>query len=83
MNEALGWLDVAASLFRSTEGDQSPKTAQVVETQVRLLTLQAKTAQQANDVALFRELLKRAARLGKPVLGERHPEMMEVRKLLS
>ena len=83
LNEALGWLDVASSLFRSAEGDKSPKTLQVVETQVRLLTLQAKTAHQAKDFALYRELIKRANRLGRPVLGDRHPEMLEVSKLLS
>lgn len=83
LHEALGWLDVASSLFRTAEGDESPKTIQVVETQVRLLTEQAKTAREAQDSALFRELLGRASRLGGPVLGPKHPSMLEVRKLRS
>jgi tetratricopeptide (TPR) repeat protein len=83
VHEALGWLDVSASLFRTAEGDKSPKTIQVVETQVRLLTEQAKTANEAQDSSLFRELLARASRLGGPVLGPQHPSMLEVRKLRS
>jgi tetratricopeptide (TPR) repeat protein len=83
LHEALGWLDVSASLFRTAEGDKSPKTVQVVETQVRLLTEQAKRANEAKDGILFRELLARAGRLGGPVLGQQHPAMLEVRKLLS
>jgi tetratricopeptide (TPR) repeat protein len=78
---ALGWLDVATALLRSTVGDEDPKTLRVAELQVKLMVRQAKYAREKRDRLLAKELITRAKRLAVPVLGANHELCAEIEKL--
>ena len=78
---ALGWLDVATALLRSTVGDDNPKTLRVAELQVKLMLRQARFAREKRDHRLANELISRAKRLAEPVLGVRHDLYAEIKDL--
>jgi len=72
MDEAMGYLDPAASLLRSTRGDDHPQTALAVEYYLELLLIAIRGAVDARDRQLARVYLERAMTLGPPVLGYKH-----------
>lgn len=68
-DEALGYLDPAASLLRGTYGDAHPATQTAVRHLLEVLIEGAKRALQGRDKPLAQALAARAREVGPPVLG--------------
>jgi len=81
VDEALGWLDTAASLLRGQLGDADPRTGAVVDMLVALLIERAQAALDARDRELAAMALARAWALSGPVLGHVHARTRAVRDL--
>ena len=80
-DEALGWLDAAASLLQTALGAEDPRTKAVAETQIKLLADQIEAAVGRRDRQLALALARRATELGAPVLGHGHQAMRRIREL--
>jgi tetratricopeptide (TPR) repeat protein len=80
-DEALGWLDAACSLLRSTVGDGDARTTAVVGTTVGQLLQQVQAGLERRDMALARVLSRRALEIGTPVLGRDHEALRQLRQL--
>jgi len=83
IDEALGFLDVSASLMRSLLGDGDRRTRSVVIKQVSLLLARAKQARERSDQALEGMALTRAFQLAEPVLGYTDARTREIRARLE
>lgn len=83
VEEAVGWLDAACSLLRSTVGDTDPATVAVADQTAAVLTALARTALEARDRELAGDLLLRAHELAQPVLGFGHEKTRRIRELLD
>ncbi|MBW1877098.1 MAG: tetratricopeptide repeat protein [Deltaproteobacteria bacterium] len=70
-DEAMGWLDPAVSILRSTVGDEHEHTHRAVENLGYLLLMQARQALSLKDRGTARELKRHAISLV-PILGEDH-----------
>jgi tetratricopeptide (TPR) repeat protein len=79
--EALGWADAAASLLRSTLGDEHPDTKAAVEQAAALLLREAEAALARRDRELAADLLKRGTEIAAPVLGFTHEKVRKIRDL--
>ena len=77
MDEALGWVDPAASLHRTHLGDAHAATRAAVEVQLELLVERAHRA--GRDKELAKELLDAALSVAGPVLGYVHPKVRAAR----
>ncbi len=80
-DEALGWVDPAASLHRSILGDQHKDTKVAVEAQLSLLLEQAKAASDHRDPMLAWQLLDAGLAQAGPVLGYNHATVRRAREL--
>ncbi len=81
IDEAIGWLDTAASLLRSNLGDTHPRTHGTVETLVNLLMQRAALSLASRDREYAGVALARAMELAGPVLGHVHEKTRKVRDL--
>lgn len=81
IDEAIGWLDTAASLLRASLGDGHPRTRATVETLVSLLMQRAAAAIATRDREYAGVALGRAFELAGPVLGHIHEKTRKVRDL--
>ncbi len=80
-DEAMGWLDPACSLLRSTLGDDHPRTRTLVEYFADQLRLHAERALDRRDRQLAVDVLARAWELAVPVLGHGHESVRRLRLL--
>jgi tetratricopeptide (TPR) repeat protein len=69
VDEAMAWLEAAASLLRSTAGDSSVHTRQVVITLIELAQVQATRALDSRDKGTARMLVERVGPISVAVLG--------------
>jgi len=81
--EALGWIDPAASLHRTVLGDDDPATKVAVEAQLSLLLEQAKGAADRRDHLLAWQLLDAGLSQAGPVLGFAHVTVRRARELMD
>ena len=79
IDEALGWLEPAASLLRSALGDDDDRTAAVVEAYGTLMAQRASTAFDQGDRELGRDLMARGLQAVGAVLGSDHPVARRIR----
>lgn len=78
--EAMGWLEPAASLLRSNLGDAHPHTKFAVEELVGRWIEEGKQAVLRKDFMHARAVLIKARDLARPILGEKHWTIAEIRK---
>jgi tetratricopeptide (TPR) repeat protein len=78
--EAMGWLEPAASLLRSNLGDEHPHTRFAVEELIRLWIEEGKDGVRRRDYRYARDVLIRARDLARPVFGDKHWTIAEIRK---
>ncbi len=71
-DEAIGWLEPAASILRSNVGDHHFYTRQAVEHLVAMWVEMAREALARVERSYAKDILKRARILAIPVLGARH-----------
>jgi tetratricopeptide (TPR) repeat protein len=68
--EAMGWLDPAVSLLRSSRGDKDPATKTAVGYLLDLLDVEIERAEKSHDGALRRGFLGHAIEMASAVLGK-------------
>jgi tetratricopeptide (TPR) repeat protein len=83
LDEALGWLDPAASLHRTVLGDEDPVARGAVQAQLEVLVQRAVRSLEHGDRAYARDLLDAGLSGAAPVLGFDHPTVRQARKLLE
>ena len=81
VDEAIGWLDPACSLLRSTVGDRDPRTIEAVEAQAGFVLERASRALAARDRELAAGLVLRGFELASAVLGHAHERTRRLRDL--
>lgn len=81
--EAMGWLDPAASLLRSSRGDQHPDTHMAVRYLVEVLVTETGDALNQGDRELASRLWERAVELALPVLGSDHQLSRDLQSLAA
>ena len=81
--EAMGWLDPAVSLLRSTRGDKDPATRVAVGYLLDLLDKEMEQARQQRDRALERHLAEHALEMCSAVLGKGDVRTNRLRDLLA
>jgi len=82
VDEAMGYLDPAVSLLRSTRGDEHPQTIVAVRYLVDLLYAQALAAlEPPRDREIARWYQQRALEVGAPVLGFGYEYIVKMRDL--
>ncbi|MEZ4322469.1 MAG: tetratricopeptide repeat protein [Myxococcota bacterium] len=81
VDEAMGYMDGASSLLRSTLGDAHPHTQTAVEGTVDLLMQKAKQMADVEERKEATALLQHARSLGGQVLGFDHPSLLALQKL--
>ncbi len=81
IDEAMGLMDGASSLLRSTLGDAHPHSQHAVEMTVSLLVAKAKQMLQVEQRSEAKALIQHARELGGSVLGFDHPDLLALQKL--
>lgn len=83
LDEALGWLDPAASLHRSLLGDGDPVARGAQAAQLEVLVARAVRAIESSDRRYARDLLEAGIAQGAPLLGYDHASVKQARRLLD
>jgi len=80
-DEAIGWLDPAASMLQSALGARDARTVKATEALVRALLDRSVEVMSRRDAGLARAMRDRAESFGGAVLDFDHPLMVELRRL--